>query len=162
MHEANEGWTDLLGSIAPYGPRMPSCSRRSRTRPVAGAVAPSCDRRCARRRSCRTAGTRESLRRGRTRECGGVVQSGAAEDFRFPFPHAVENAGSGTGSQWRLTVIDVEICSSPNEAVAAVAGFDDAAGCGQRRKPFIESSGTDTAFGAQLPEGKRRSSIGKS
>ena len=34
---------------------------------------------------------------------GGVVQSGAAEDFRFPFPHAVENSGSGTGSQWGVS-----------------------------------------------------------
>ena len=88
--------------------------------------------------------------------------TGSADDFRFPFPHAVENAGSGTGSQWRLIVIEVEICSCANEAVAAVAGFDDAAGCGQRGKPFIEGSGTDTAFGPQLPVGKRRSSIGKS
>src|SRR5262245_61070201 len=128
-----------------------------------GAVAPSLTAAARAGALERAAGTREWLRGDRTRECGERAATVRHANFPLPIPARCSEGGKRKRKSLPFMVIVAgRRCSHPNEPVAAVAGFDDAAGRSQRGKPLIEGCCTDTAFGPQLPKGKRGSSIGES
>ena len=78
---------------------------------------------------------------------------------RFPFRHAVESTGTGSGKccgSWAV----LGRRSSAGEAISVVR-FDDAAGVGEHGEPLIERGGADATAGTQIGERKRRVGTGE-